>query len=470
MSAQTQERSEAGTRGRGAAAGKAARARVPLEAQAEFRSAPGRDPIGLLVEQGRSRIPDLVPVRHGRMLVSPFTFFRGAALPMAADLAATADTGLRTQLCGDAHLSNFGAFGSPERRLVFDVNDFDETLPGPFEWDVKRLAASLVVAGLDNGFSAKQRRKVALAAAAQYRTAMREFAGMPTLDVWYARLDVEDTIARFRSQLKKRVLKQTEAVAARSRTRDSMQAVGKLTRVVDGGREIVSDPPLIVPIEDLPAGDWAGPEYATLRALISGYASTLPPERQHLVRQFRLTRVARKVVGVGSVGTQAWIILMEADDGRGPLLLQAKEAQRSVLAAYAGDSEYEHHGERVVVGQRLMQAASDIFLGWQAVTGLSGVRTDYYVRQLRDWKYSAPIEQMDPAVMTSYGALCGWTLARAHARTGDRAAIAAYLGSSARFEQAVTDFAVAYAAQTVRDHAALAAAVADGRVEARSGV
>src|ERR1700761_650508 len=450
--------------------GKAVRGRVPLEAHREFQAAPDRDPVGLLIEQGRSRIPELVPGRHGRMLVSPFTFFRGAALPMVADLAAAPDTGLRAQLCGDAHLSNFGAFGSPERRLVFDVNDFDAPFPGPFEWDVKRLAASLVVASRDNGFSAKQARRVALAASARYREAMREFAGQPALDVWYARLDVDDTIARFRAHLKKRVIKQPEVVAARSRTRDSTQAAAKLTKVVNGSREIVSDPPLIVPIEDLPAGAWAGPGYATLRGLIGDYTATLPPERQHLIRQFRLTRVARKVVGVGSVGTQAWIMLMETGDGHGPLLLQAKEAQRSVLAAYAGESEYAHHGERVVVGQRLMQAASDIFLGWQTVTGADGIRTDYYVRQLRDWKYSAPIEQFDPAVMAGYAGLCGWTLARAHARSGDRVAIAAYLGGSARCEEAVTDFAVSYADQTIRDHAALAAAVADGRVQARMGV
>ncbi len=431
---------------------------------------PGRDPIGLLAAQARSRIPELVPVRYGRMLVSPFTFFRGAALPMVADLAASPDTGLRVQLCGDAHLSNFGAFGSPERRLVFDVNDFDETLPGPFEWDVKRLAASLVVAARDNGFGAKRTRRVALAATARYRRAMREFAGMPTLTVWYARLDVEDTIARFKSQLKKQVVKQSEATAARARTRDSTQALAKLTHVVDGDREIISDPPLIVPIEDLPAGAEVGPGYAGLGSLVVGYVRTLPPDRQHLVGQFRLTRVARKVVGVGSVGTQAWILLLEAHDGRESLLLQAKEAQRSVLAAYAGESQYEHQGERVVAGQQLMQAASDIFLGWQTITGTDGTRTDYYVRQLRDWKYSAPIEQMDHKVMTAYGELCGWTLARAHARTGDRAAIAAYLGGSERFEQAVTAFALTYADQTIRDHAALAAAVADGRVQARTGV
>jgi uncharacterized protein (DUF2252 family) len=400
------------------------------------------------------------------MLVSPFTFYRGAALPMAADLAATAAAGFRVQLCGDAHLSNFGVFGSPERRLVFDVNDFDETLPGPFEWDVKRLVASLVVAGRDNGFAAADARQVAVAAAARYRRAMREFAASPTLAVWYSHLDVDDTIARFKVRLKKSQVKKTESMAAKVRTRDSMQAVAKLTKVVDGQREIVSDPPLIVPVEDL-APDAS---YDMLRSLVSDYMRTLPPDRQHLLGRFRLTRVARKVVGVGSVGTQAWIVLMEAEDDLDPLLLQAKQAERSVLAAYAGGSQYDNQGERVVSGQRLMQAASDIFLGWQRTT-VSGLgRTDYYVRQLRDWKYSAPIERMSPGEMADYGELCGWTLARAHARTGDRFAIAAYLGGSGKFEQAVADFGVSYADQTERDHAALADAAASGLVEARTGV
>ena len=346
------------------AAGKAARARVPLESHREFDPAPSRDPVGLLLEQAKTRIPELVPVRHGRMLVSPFTFFRGAALPMAADLATTPSPGFRVQLCGDAHLSNFGAFGSPERRLVFDVNDFDETLPGPFEWDVKRLVASLVVAARDNGFAAADTRRVALAAGARYRQAMREFAGSATLAVWYSRLDVEDTIAQFKSQLPKSAVKKSKAMAAKIRTRDSTQAVAKLTRVVDGMPEIIADPPLIVPIEELTDA----PDYATLRGLVSAYAQTLPPDRQYLLGRFRLTRVARKVVGVGSVGTQSWIVLMEAEDGLDPLLLQAKQAQRSVLAAYAGESQYDNQGERVVWGQRMMQAASDIFLGWQRIT------------------------------------------------------------------------------------------------------
>ncbi len=453
-------------RDRSATAGKAARGSVPLESHRDFGPRPGRDPVALLLEQAKSRVPELVPVRHGRMLVSPFTFFRGAALPMAADLAATPTSGFRVQLCGDAHLSNFGVFGSPERRLVFDVNDFDETLPGPFEWDVKRLVASLVVAGRDNGFAAADARRVAVAAATRYRKAMREFAASPTLEVWYSHLDVEDAFARFKLRLKKSVVKESESMAAKVRTRDSTQAVAKLTRVVDGQREIVPNPPLIVPVEELAADA----NYDMLRSLVGDYARTLPADRQHLLGRFRLTRVARKVVGVGSVGTQAWILLMEAEDDLDPLMLQAKQAERSVLAAYAGDSQYDNQGERVVSGQRLMQAASDIFLGWQRTTVPGFGRTDYYLRQLRDWKYSAPIERMGPAEMADYGELCGWTLARAHARTGDRFAIAAYLGGSAKFEQAVADFGVSYADQTVRDHAALAEAVASGRAKARRDV
>jgi uncharacterized protein (DUF2252 family) len=454
------------------AAGKAARRRAPLESHREFEPAPDRDPVGLLLGQAETRVPELVAVRHGRMLVSPFAFFRGAALPMAADLATTPTSGLRVQLCGDAHLSNFGVFGSPERRLVFDVNDFDETLPGPFEWDVKRLVASLVVAGRDNGIATADASRVALAATARYRKAMREFAAASTLAVWYSHLDVEDAIARFKLQMKKSQVKKTEKMAAKLRTRDSTQAVAKLTKVVDGQREIVSDPPLIVPLTEL-----AGPEteasYDMLRSLVGDYARTLPPDRQHLLGRFRLTRLARKVVGVGSVGTQAWIVLMEAEDGD-PLLLQAKQAQPSVLAAYAGASEYDHQGERVVAGQRLMQAASDIFLGWQRTVNPpgdpGGGHTDYYVRQLRDWKYSAPIERMGPDQLSDYGELCAWTLARAHARTGDRFAIAAYLGGSDKFDQAVAGFAASYADQTERDHAALADAVASGRADAETGV
>jgi uncharacterized protein (DUF2252 family) len=452
------------------AEGKAARVRAPRTSQRDFEPTAPRDPVGLLLAQAVSRIPELVPVRHGRMLLSPFTFYRGAALPMAADLAATPATGLRAQLCGDAHLSNFGAFGSPERRLVFDVNDFDETLPGPFEWDVKRLVASLVVAGRGNGFTSGQTRQVALAAAAAYRVAMNEFAAMSAMAVWYARLDVEDTITRFKAQMKRGALRRSESALAAARARDSTQAVAKLTRVVGGQREIISDPPLIVPVEELAPELDVGTSYAALRSLVSQYGRTLPADCRYLLEQFTLTRLARKVVGVGSVGTQAWILLMEANDGTGWLLLQAKQAQRSVLAGFAGESQYDDQGERVVSGQRLMQAASDIFLGWQAATAPDGTRTDYYVRQLRDWKYSAPIEEMDPAAMATYGRLCGWTLARAHARSGDRIAIAAYLGCSDKFDQAVAEFGATYADQTERDHAAFAEAVASGRAQALPGV
>jgi hypothetical protein len=298
---------------------------------------------------------------------------------------------------------------------------------------------------------------------------MRDFTTRSTLDVWYAHLDVEDAVARFKTQLKKSVIKKSEAVTAKAMTRDSTQALAKLTRVVNGQREIVSDPPLIVPIEELSAELAVDASYAILQSLASQYASTLAPDRQHLLGRFRLTRVARKVVGVGSVGTQAWILLMDAEDGLDPLLLQAKQAERSVLAAYAGESRYGHQGERVVEGQRLMQAASDIFLGWQRTTEPGDIRTDYYLRQLRDWKYSAPIERLDPAAMADFGQLCGWTLARAHARTGDRFAIAAYLGGSPKFDEAIADFGVSYADQTERDHAAFAEAVASGRVQAASG-
>jgi uncharacterized protein (DUF2252 family) len=403
------------------------------------------------------------------MLVSPFTYYRGAALPMAADLAATPSSGLRVQLCGDAHLSNFGVFGSPERRVVFDLNDFDETLPGPFEWDVKRLVASMTVAGRENGFATKDRRGVAVATAAAYRRAMREFSALPILDVWYAHFDVEDTLGRLRSALPKKAVRETQAQLAKVRTRDSTQALAKLTTVVDGQRRIISDPPLIVPIEEL-AGDLdVDAIYRFISGVLTEYVQTLPADRRRLVERYRLTGVARKVVGVGSVGTEAWILLMEPEDGLAPLLLQAKEAQRSALADYAGESEYDNQGERVVSGQRLMQAVGDIFLGWLRSSPPGRGSTDYYLRQLRDWKYSIEIDPMNPPTMTAYGRMCGWTLARAHARTGDRIAIASYLGKSDAFDRAVADFAESYADQTQSDHAALADAVSSGRVQALAG-
>ena len=453
------------------ARGKDARAVAPLESQAEFSPGPGRDPVGLLLDQAKSRVPELVPIRHGRMLVSPFTFYRGAALPMAADLATTPASGLRVQLCGDAHLSNFGAFASPERRLVFDVNDFDETLPGPFEWDVKRLAASLAVAGRDSGFPAKARRKIALAAAERYRTAMREFAAQSLMEVWYAHLDIEPAIAEFRSQVKAKRFKLAEKMVAKAHTADSTKALAKLTTVVDGQRRIISDPPTLVPVEEVFADIQADAIYKLLQTVLGKYRRTLQSDRRYLLEQFNLVQVARKVVGVGSVGTRAWVLLMDAGNGVEPLFLQAKEAQPSVLAEYAGRSQYNNQGERVVAGQHLQQAQSDIFLGWTRVANpQDGIDRDFYVRQLKDWKFSVPIELMLPEGMALYARLCGWTLARAHARSGDRIALAAYLGGSAKFDQAIADFAETYADQNELDYAALQAAVKEGKAEATTGI
>ncbi len=448
------------------ARGKDARAAAPLESQAEFAPAAGRDPVGLLVEQGKTRVPELVPVRYGRMLVSAFTFYRGAALPMAADLATTPASGLRVQLCGDAHLSNFGAFASPERNLVFDVNDFDETLPGPFEWDVKRLAASLVVAGRDNGFPAKVCRKITVAAGEGYRTAMRGFADQTFMDVWYTHVDIQSALARFQSQVKAKRYKLAQKELAKAHSSDTMKAVGKLTTVVGGQRRIISQPPLIVPVEEAYPEVQADAIYQLINTVLNKYRRTLQSDRRHLLEQFALVQVARKVVGVGSVGTRAYILLMDAMDGVEPLFLQAKEAQPSVLAEYAGRSQYSNQGERAVAGQHLMQAESDIFLGWTRVPNpLDGIDRDFYVRQLKDWKFSVPIEIMLPQGLELYARLCGATLARAHARSGDRIALAAYLGGSDKFDQAIADFAETYADQNERDYAALKTAAKEGKIE-----
>src|SRR6266567_726400 len=453
------------------ARGKDARTVAPLESHAEFLPGGRRNPVGLLLGQAKTRVPELVPIRHGRMLVSAFTFYRGAALPMAADLNTTPASGLRVQLCGDAHLSNFGAFASPERRLVFDVNDFDETLPGPFEWDVKRLAASFAVAGRDNGYLAKARRKIVLAAAEGYRTAMRGFAEQPLMAVWYAHLDIEPVVAEFRSQMKAKRFKLAEKMLAKAHTSDSTKALGKLTTVVDGRRRIISDPPMIVPVAEVFADQQVDAIYKLIGAVLGKYRRTLQSDRRHMLEQFAMIQVARKVVGVGSVGTRAWVVLMDACDGVEPLFLQAKEAQPSVLAEYAGRSQYTNQGERVVAGQHLMQAQSDIFLGWTRVANpVDGVDRDYYVRQLKDWKFSVPIEMMLPQGMEMYARLCGWTLGRAHARSGDRVALDAYLGGSARFDQAIAAFAETYADQNERDSAALQAAVKDGKAEATTEI
>jgi uncharacterized protein (DUF2252 family) len=454
------------------ATGRAARAKVPRASHAGFEPPPRRgDPIKLLERQAKTRVPELVPIRYGRMLVSPFNFYRGAAAIMASDLARTPRSGLTVQCCGDAHLSNFGVFASPERRLVFDVNDFDETLPGPWEWDVKRLATSMVIAARNNGFAVKDQDRVALDTVEEYRTAMAGFAGMKYLDVFYAHLDVDDTVQELGSQLTPKLAKRTEKTLAKARTRDSMSAFSKLTHVVDGEPRIVADPPLIVPIDDLAQGGERDEMFDVLHAHLRSYRDTLERDRRVLLEQYRLVDLARKVVGVGSVGTRAWIALLLGRDERDPLFLQLKEAEASVLERFLTASEFDNHGERVVTGQRLMQASSDIFLGWLHVaSGLDGKPMDLYGRQLRDWKGSAEIERMTPKGMAHYGRLCGWTLARAHARSGDRIAIAAYLGTSSSFDRALVQFSHAYAEQNERDYHALVKAVESGRIVAEKGV
>jgi uncharacterized protein (DUF2252 family) len=454
------------------ARGKAARAEVPRSRHAIYEPPARRgDPVKLLERQAKTRVPDLVPVRYGRMLVSPFTFYRGAALIMASDLAATPRSGLTVQCCGDAHLSNFGVFASPERRLVFDLNDFDETLPGPWEWDLKRLAVSMLVAARYNGFSAKDQDRIVLDTVEEYRGAMARFAAMKNLEVWYAHLDIETAMKEFGSQLKASSVKRTEKALAKARTKDSMSAFSKLTRVVDGEPRIVAEPPLIVPIDDLVKGGEREEMFEGLHELVRSYRETLDRDRRVLLEEFRLVDFARKVVGVGSVGTRAWIALLLGRDGQDPLFLQMKEAESSVLEEFLGPSEFENHGERVVTGQRLMQASSDIFLGWLHVEeGVDGQPRDFYGRQLKDWKGSAEVEQMVPKGMAQYGRLCGWTLARAHARTGDRIAIAAYLGKGNAFDRAILEFSHAYSEQNDRDYKALAKAVETGRIIAETGL
>jgi uncharacterized protein (DUF2252 family) len=452
-----------------AAAGKAARSRVPRESHAAFDPPASRpDPISLLERQGQARVPELLPVRYGRMLASPFAYFRGAALPMASDLATTPTTGLEVQACGDAHLSNFGIFASPERRLVFDINDFDETLPGPWEWDVKRLVASMEVAARDNGFSDKERRRISVATGASYRQNMRHLAGLGNLDVWYAHADVEDLQRAISARMSARQRKLVRKGIAKARSRDNLQAFSKLTEVEDGRVRIAADPPLVVPVTDLYPDEAAQTEMLDmLTRLVTQYRRSLLPSSRDLLNQFRFVDMARKVVGVGSVGTRCWIILMLGRDHTDPLFLQVKEAEESVLCAYVGHrSAYATEGERVVMGQRVIQQASDIFLGWQRAQGFDGKQHDFYVRQLRDGKFSLDIGTMVPSGMQMYGELCGATLARAHARTGDRIALASYLGKAPAFENAVADFASAYADQNERDYAALAAAEASGKIAA----
>jgi uncharacterized protein (DUF2252 family) len=453
-----------------AASGKATRSEVPRSAHGAWEpAADRRDPVELLEEQAASRVPELVPIRYGRMLVSPFTFFRGAAYPMAADLAGAPRTGLQVQLCGDAHLSNFGAFAAPDRSLVFSVNDFDETLPGPFEWDVKRLVASFAVAGRDRGFDAKQRESINTTAARAYREAMKGFAAMGNLDLWYARIQL-DELQRLAQQGTAKQIKRFEGNVAKARSKDSLKAFAKLTEMVDGEPRIASDPPLIVPIEEVvpPAQHHRLDDF--VRGVIRSYRRTLTADRRRLLERFRYVHTARKVVGVGSVGTRAWVMLLLGRDQDDPLLLQFKEAEASVLEPFLGTSTFNSHGQRVVEGQRLTQAASDIMLGWMRATDLDGNSRDFYVRQLWDQKGSALVELMNPNAMTVYAELCGRTLAKAHARSGDAIAIASYLGAGDSFDRALASFAEAYADQNERDYRALREAVASGRVVAETGL
>ena len=454
------------------ARGKAARAEVPRASHALFEPPPTRpDPVKLLERQAKTRVPELVPVRYGRMLVSPFTFYRGAALIMAQDLAATPRSGLTVQCCGDAHLSNFGVFASPERALVFDVNDFDETLPGPWEWDVKRLAVSMLIAARFNGFKAKEQDKIVLDTVGRYRTAMAEFAGMKDLEVWYSHLDIQSVLKDYGSQYKPKMVRQADKLLAKARTKDSMTAFSKLCQTVDGKPRIVDQSPLIVPIDQLAQGPEGDALFESLHQLLRDYRETLEFDRRVLLEEFELADFARKVVGVGSVGTRAYIALLFGRDGQDPLFLQMKEAEASVMEEFVGPSQFANHGERVVVGQRLMQATSDIFLGWLHVdSGLDGKSRDFYGRQLKDWKGSAEVEQMVPKGMATYGTLCGWTLARAHARSGDRIAIAAYLGNGDSFDRALLEFSKAYADQNDRDYQELAAAVKSGKIVAETGL
>ncbi|NBE53179.1 DUF2252 domain-containing protein [Streptomyces boluensis] len=452
-----------------AARGRAARADAPRSAHAEYQPAAKRpDPVETIEAQSAARLRELVPIRYGRMLESPFRFYRGAAAIMAGDLADTPRSGITTQLCGDAHLLNFRLLGSPERHLVFDINDFDETLPGPWEWDVKRLAASLAIAGRENGYTDAERASVVRTTVRSYRERMRHFAGLGNLAVWYTQADMEVLQALADRKLGARGRERTRRAMSKARGRDSLRAFEKLTQVADGRRRITSDPPLIVPLQDLLPGTERDALEEQLRELIERYSLSLQSDRRHLLRQYRVVDMARKVVGVGSVGTRCWVVLLLGRDDEDPLLLQAKEADLSVLAPYAGTSAFDNQGERVVAGQRLMQAASDIFLGWERVIGIDGRQRDFYIRQLRDWKGIAEPQLMVPTDMRAFGELCGATLARAHARSGDRIAIAAYLGRGDAFDRALTVFAERYADQNERDHEALTDAVRTGRVSAEA--
>jgi uncharacterized protein (DUF2252 family) len=461
------------TRESSGTSGKEARQRAPRSSQAGWTPDPKRTgPVEVLAEQDESRVPDLVPVRYGRMLASAFTFYRGAAGIMAADLASSAGSGLRVQLCGDAHLSNFGVFQAPDRRLVFDINDFDETHPGPFEWDVKRLAASVAIGARDRGFKAKERRAAVLASVREYRDAIATFATMNEIDVWYSRLDVADIASRWQEKVTKGDRRRLERAVAKARNKDSLRALEKLTETNGSDLRIASRPPLLVPIDELANREGQDVDEIALviKRLLDEYRATLDDQARVLAGRYRYVDAAHKVVGVGSVGTRAWIVLLVGRDERDPLFLQVKEAGASVLEPFAEPSTFDHHGHRVVAGQRLMQAAGDVLLGWLSVDGIDGKKRDFYVRQLWDGKGSAEIESMGPQTMAGYAGLCGWSLARAHARTGDRHAIAAYLGKGDAFDRAIAEFSEAYADQNEADYETLLDAQRSGQLNVESGV
>src|SRR5512132_2414416 len=448
-----------------AAAGKAAREKASRASHGEWEpAARRRDPVKVLEDQAKSRVQELVPIRYGRMLVSPFTFYRGAAAIMAMDLAKTPDSGLRVQLCGDAHLSNFGVFAAPDRRLVLDVNDFDETLPGPWEWDLRRLAASFEIAGRDRDFTPKETRAAVLRTVRAYREAIQEFAKMRNLDVWYARLDVDTLLADLQKVAKKKQMKAVRKNVKKAGKKNSLRAFDRLVHEVDGEPRIISDPPLLVPAGELVSKDEQQALEERIVEMLGRYRQSLEGDRRHL-DGFRYVEMARKVVGVGSVGTRAWVLLMMGRDGQDPLFLQAKEAEASVLEPYVGASELDNHGQRVVEGQWLMQAASDVLLGWLPALGWDDKKRDFYVRQLWDGKRSVEIETLPPEGLEIYGRVCGWTLARAHARSGDRVAIDAYLGKGESLDEPIADFSERYADQNELDYGALADAAKSGRIE-----
>jgi uncharacterized protein (DUF2252 family) len=451
--------------------GKSVRALVPRSVHGRWQPRPGRtDPLEILALQATTRIPELVPIRYGRMAASPFAFFRGAAAVMASDLSTEDSSGLDVQLCGDAHLSNFGGFASPERVMIFDVNDFDETIPGPFEWDLKRLAASLEIAGRSRGFDEATRRSIVTQGSCSYRQAIREFAAMRDLDIWYTRLDMDAVAARWGAQASRDLTEMFQHRVTKAQSKDHLAALAKLTVVTDGKLKFVNQPPLLVPAEDVFTDVYSPHTLPRLLEALTDYRVTLSGDRQRLFEKYEFADLARKVVGVGSVGTRCWVAAFVGRDLDDPLFLQIKEAEAAVGEAFLAKSRFTNQGQRVVEGQRLMQGASDIFLGWDRFQGDDGITRDFYVRQLWDSKLSVDIERITEEALGIYAQMCGWTLARAHARSGDSIAIGSYLGNGTRFDCSMAQFAATYADQNERDHAELTRAIASGQVQATSGV